>query len=54
MTTPTRRIPALPVPGRGHALAQLRQSNASGVHGRRRRGRGTTKRRAITRALREG
>ena len=54
MTAHTRRIPALPVSGRGRALTELRQSNAAGVHGRRRRDRGTMKRRAITRALREG
>jgi hypothetical protein len=55
MTAHTRRIPdTIPARGRGEALTELRRSNAAGVHGRRRPGRGATRRRAITRALQEG
>ena len=38
-------LPAMP--GRGRALAELRRSNAAGIHGKRQPVRGSTKRRAI-------
>jgi hypothetical protein len=42
------------IPGRGRALAELRRSNAAGLHARRRPDRSGTRRRAIADSVRAG